>query len=182
MILFRRNISNLVENSLRNLISNEWGYIKSGVHERSVCGRLGTLLESDVKSFGLHGYFADIEYNRMLDNDLKLIMDENGNPAKINADLIVHGRTALPEDDNLIAVEMKKSYRSVDDKTKDRKRLISLTTPASDDDWFYDEERRPKFVAGYHVNCYIEIDIDRPSVLAETYIDGMLEKSLTILL
>ena len=57
-------------------------------------------------------YKVDVEYNRN-DGALKTaIVGENSVIKSIVCDLILHSRGRIPRQDNLIALEMKKSYRS----------------------------------------------------------------------
>lgn len=69
------------------------------------------MLESVAIDHGLIGYFADAEYNRKQNGQIKTIIDENMEEVKVQCDLILHSRGKNVERDNLIAIEMKKSNR-----------------------------------------------------------------------
>ncbi len=56
----------------------------------------------------------------------------------IICDLIVHSRGEIVEKDNLIALEMKKAYRSMQEKENDKTRLVALTKDSYDGVWSFD--------------------------------------------
>lgn len=77
-------------------------------------------------------YHVDVEYNRNKNGRIKtccpLDDDRIPVPVTINCDLIVHSRGEIARQDNLIAIEMKKSSRTKKEKDSDRRRLITLWT------------------------------------------------------
>ncbi|MFS0615423.1 hypothetical protein [Lederbergia ruris] len=97
--------------------------IQSGVSERTLCGQLMLYLNG-VKDKTLYRQcYVDVEYNRNINGRLETIKDGEGENATINRDLILHGRGENLEQDNLIALEMKKSNGRRSEKEK-RKRAF----------------------------------------------------------
>ncbi|MBS7693162.1 hypothetical protein KIN08_06105, partial [Vibrio cholerae] len=72
-------------------------------------------------------YYVDVEYNRNVNGRLKTIKDGEGEIITINCDLVLHSRGENLVQDNLIALEMKKSNGRRSEKEKDRERLKALT-------------------------------------------------------
>ena len=62
----------------------------------------------------------------------------------IICDLIVHNRGEIVEKDNLIALEMKKAYRSMQEKENDKARLVALTKDSYDGVWSLDGKNEGK--------------------------------------
>src|SRR5699024_5877495 len=60
--------------------------------------------------------------------------------------------------DNLIALEMKKSYRPMKEKENDKARLVALTKDSYDGVWSFDGKTLPEHVCGYDLGIYYEID------------------------
>ena len=146
--------------------------IISGISERNLCGRLSIYLESLLEKYGLKSYYTDTEYNRKQNERVKTILDENMEVVTINCDLILHSRGEKMGNDNLIAIEMKKSTRPEEEKLSDKLRLRALTKSSYDDIWSYDGKAHPDHVCGYQLGIYIEIDIDKRNYLVEGYIGG----------
>ena len=145
--------------------------IISGISERNLCGRLSIYLESLLEKYGLKGYYADTEYNRKQNETaVKSKLDENMEVVTINCDLILHSRGEKMGNDNLIAIEMKKSTRPEEEKLSDKLRLRALTKSSYDGVWSYDGKAHPEHVCGYQLGIFIEIDIDKRNYLVEGYI------------
>lgn len=76
-------------------------------------------------------YHVDVEYNRYQNRIKRIIQNVDGESEekvmKINCDLVIHSRGDAPEQENLIALEMKKSTGRNCDKTNDKYRLEALT-------------------------------------------------------
>jgi hypothetical protein len=127
---------------------------------------------------GLGNYYSDIEYNRNFDGQIKTIIDGNMEITNITCDLIIHSRGLISEQDNLIAIEMKREKHPESEKNKDRIRLKSLTKPANDS-MIYSADGRtfPKHVCGYILGVFYEISIDRRQINIEYYRDGELYSS-----
>ena len=88
--------------------------------------------------------------------DRKLILVDDLNIA-INCDLIVHSRGKSLVQDNLISIEMKKEYRPLDEKNRDKVRLKALTRASFNDTWVFDGTELPAYVCRYILGIYYEI-------------------------
>lgn len=157
--------------------------IRSGVSERTLCGQLMLYL-NNAKDNELNElyrtYYVDVEYNRNTNGRLKTIKDREGEIITINCDLILHSRGENLVQDNLIALEMKKSNRIKNEKEKDRERLKALTRQSFDNIWSYDGKTLPKHVCRYILGVYYELNIPRMEVLVEYYRDGELIQSYNL--
>ena len=90
----------------------------------------------------------------------------------IICDLIVHSRGEIVEKDNLIALEMKKSYRPMKEKENDKARLVALTKDSYDGVWSFDGKTLPEHVCGYDLGIYYEIDSKNCLVYIGYYVKG----------
>jgi hypothetical protein len=90
----------------------------------------------------------------------------------ITCDLIVHSRGENKQQDNLIAIEMKKSTHSKDEKDADRERIIALTKDSFNDTWSADGITLPEHVCGYILGVYYEINFNKKNILLEYYEKG----------
>lgn len=139
--------------SLKRLYAVDYDNIRFGVSERNICARLAHHMENLMRRYdemngeGLFGeYFADVEYNRMGNGDLKHYENSAHRPVYMVSDLLIQKRGYGR---NLLAVEMKRkgNHRHV---AEDKERLVSLvSSPAG-----YDEEVR--CVHGTLVGAFIE--------------------------
>ena len=77
--------------------------------------------------------------------------------------------------DNLIAIEMKKSNRPKKEKNDDRRRIIALSKDRYGDVWSYDGETLPEHVCRYKLGIYYEINFSKKFILLEYYYRGNLE-------
>lgn len=100
---------------------------------------------------------------------------------KINCDLIVHSRGEYVRRDNLIAIEMKKAYRSKKSKDSDRDRLKALTKE-SYDIFSADGKTLPEHVCGYGLGVYYEVNYKKSQILLEYYYKGCIDdrKEITL--
>lgn len=73
-------------------------------------------------------YYADVEYNRMGNGDMKYYEDSLKRPKYTVSDLLIQSRGY---GGNLLAVELKKKGSTKKAIAKDRERLTSLVTPGS---------------------------------------------------
>ena len=73
-------------------------------------------------------YYADVEYNRMGNGDLKYYEDSLKRPKYMVSDLLIQSRGY---EGNLLAVELKKKGATKEAIDNDIKRLKSLVTPGS---------------------------------------------------
>lgn len=168
----KNKLKDLFERSFHIFINADVESILANVNERNLCGRLSIHLSGLLNEYGLGNYFVDPEYNRKQDGRIKTILDENFEVVTINCDLILHSRGSRIEDDNLIAIEMKKSSRPQAEKNSDRKRLRALTKSSFDDVWSADGQVHPEHVCNYKLGFYLELDIFTRTFIIEQYERG----------
>lgn len=165
-------IESVFDASLKSFLTQELQEILEGVNERSNCARWAMYLEMAARDRGLTDYIADAEYNRKQDGKIKTILDEHYVVVTINCDLVLHSRGANIAEDNLIAIEVKKSERPEGEKESDRKRLRALTKESFDDTWNNDGTMPPEHVCGYRLGVFVELDRVRRLCIVERYRSG----------
>ena len=154
------------------------------VSERALCGALMIHLNRlMVKDKSLEGYYTDVEYNRNRGN-IKTIQKTIRGPEEqiinVTCDLIMHSRGNHIEQDNLIAIEMKKSNASEEEKQKDKDRLKALTKDSFDDVWSFDGTTLPEHVCRYLIGIYYEINFSKRKIFLEYYKQGELFEKQTL--
>jgi hypothetical protein len=165
-------LKEIVNNSLKKFFEYDLELIQRDVSERAWCGRLAIYMEKEIRSRGniFVGYFVDVEYNRGRGGaKIMTRFDKNGkfiSTDSITCDLILHSRGKIIENDNLIAVEMKKE--SGRGKKEDKQRLRILTTPKADLYAWSDDNNAYE----YDLGVYIEIDVRKMSCLIQMYKEG----------
>lgn len=169
----------IVSPALDDFFAKERSSILEDVSERNLCARLAMHLENQLKAAGLVGYYADPEYNRKQDGQVKTILDGNSEIIQITCDLIVHSRGEIPAKDNLIALEMAKPNKSAADMRDDRNRLMALTKSSYDGVWSYDGKTLPEHVCGYVKGLYLIIDRHKKQAILESYAQGGVSKPPT---
>ena len=103
-------------------LSQNGDLLTTMVSERTLCGALMMAMNGVIRQrdryYNYKEYFLDVEYNRnggrvknIINDDLRIIT--------INCDLILHSRGQNKWQDNLIALEMKKSNRLEKEKQSD---------------------------------------------------------------
>lgn len=165
-------LARVLRTAVFQFLDGETENILSGVSERNLCGRLAPILENVAKEYRLTEYFADIEYNRKQNGQIKTILDEKFKVITINCDLILHSRGNNVERDNLIAIEMKKSSRSNEEKENDRARLRAMTKSSYDGIWSFDGETHPKHVCGYELGAFVELNSNIREIQIEYFASG----------
>lgn len=166
----------IFDDALRRFLDREGHSLLNDVSERSTCARLAHFIELQLECDGVTGYYADIEYNRKQRGKVKTIIDGDLKIVSITADLIVHSRgEMLAPQDNLIAVEAKKSSRVRAEKDEDIARLIALTKEPYNGVWNW-EDGHPEHVCGYSVGIFLEIRRERRELFAEYYKRGIKTK------
>lgn len=175
----------LFEEANRIFMNNDIDLFESRVSERTLCGALMLHMHDLIASDPLYqGYYTDVEYNRnkggKLKNIKKTIQGVNETVVTINCDLILHSRGRHIEQDNLIAVEMKKSAQPKVKKDSDRERLMALTKDSHDGVYPVDEHTLPEHVCGYVLGVYYEIVYSQRKILIEYYRQGNLENTYVI--
>lgn len=168
-------LKELFEEANDNFLSKNKDLFTTEVSERTLCGALmvsmNGAIKRDFKRLNRYkNYFVDIEYNRN-DGRVKTIIDRNESIVTIVCDLILHSRGRSKWQDNLIAVEMKKSTRLSSDKQSDRERLMALTR-LTDGVWSADGVTLPEHVCGYILGVYYEINFNDMTALLEYYSNG----------
>lgn len=144
---------------------------KDNVNERTLCGTLSQYINREISSSEFNKYYTDVEYNR--NNGLiKTIIDNDHKVVSINCDLIVHSRGEIIQQDNLLALEMKKHSRPNSEKNKDRNRLIALTKKSFNDVWSNDGTTLPEHVCGYGIGIFYEVNNDKLQLNIEYYSEG----------
>ena len=86
----------------------------------------------------------------------------------------MHSRGKNIAQDNLIALEMKKSNASAEEKQSDKERLMALTRDTFDDVWSFDGTTLPEHVCRYIIGIYYEINFGKRTILLEYYKQGEL--------
>lgn len=162
--IFNDAISLFLKNEIKNILDN--------VSERNLCGHLSRHLNNLLGESGLEGYYCDIEYNRQQNGEVKTILDNEMHSVNITCDIIIHSRGENKKQDNLLAVEMKKSNRPEFEKDSDKMRLRALTKDSYDNIWSNDGKTFPKHVCGYILGVYMEIDNLKRVCLVEFYEKG----------
>lgn len=120
--------------AINRLYQMDYDNIRFGVSERNICARLAHHIENIMREYDLlHndspfvGYFADVEYNRMGNGDLKQYENSIHRPQYMVSDLLIQNRGC---ERNLLAVEMKR-YGNYNKVKEDKERLMSLVSPSS---------------------------------------------------
>ena len=167
-----QNLLNLFEEGFTIFLNKNEKSILNNVAERNLCARLGFELENLFPKYGIIDYFADTEYNRKQEGQVKTILDEEMVVVPIQCDLILHSRGEIIKNDNLIAIEMKKSRRPKSEFSDDRKRLRALTKESYDDIWSNDGIALPEHVCGYEIGIYLILDIGKREFEIEYYYKG----------
>ena len=122
----QQEVLDLLLEAIHNFYQEDQNLLDNKVSERCVCARLALHLDRLINSVeysnDFHGYYVDVEYDRMQNRNPKQI---KGNRCKIVSDLLIHSRGTNPNQDNLLALEMKihNNYNNV---KKDKDRLIKM--------------------------------------------------------
>lgn len=139
--------------SLKRLYAVDYDNIRYGVSERNICARLAHHMENLMRIYDevnseeiFQEFFADVEYNRMGNGDLKHYGNSAHRPVYMVSDLLIQARGYGR---NYLAVEMKRkgNRRNVDE---DKERLMSLVSFPPN------YEQAPKCVYDTLVGAFIE--------------------------
>ncbi|MEC1716983.1 hypothetical protein [Schinkia azotoformans] len=166
----------LFEKANKKFLLRDTNLILSGVSERCLCGALMLFLHDEIQNSRYQQYYVDIEYNRN-NGKIKTIFNDKEQVVSITCDIIVHSRGEQKHQDNLIAIEMKKSSATAEQKQNDKYRLQALTKKTYNDTWSYDGITLPEHVCGYLLGIYYEINILERYIHIEYYVLGILTKS-----
>jgi hypothetical protein len=159
----------IFDESIKIFFVEERENIINNVAERNLCGRLSIYLTNGLLNHGVKGYFADPEYNRKQGGKVKTVILGKEKIVTIQADLIVHTRGKVVDEDNFIAIEMKKSSRPEFEKTSDRERLIAMTKKSYDGVWSSGDGTHPDHVCNYKLGVYIILDVKAERYILEFY-------------
>lgn len=117
------------------LYKEDFSNIRFDVSERNICARLAHHMENIMREYDTKNrtsfftsYYADVEYNRMGNGDMKYYEDSLKRPKYMVSDLLIQSRGYKG---NLLAVELKKKGATKEAIDNDIKRLKSLVTPGS---------------------------------------------------
>lgn len=117
------------------LYKEDFSNIRFDVSERNICARLAHHMENIMREYDVKNgtsfftsYYADVEYNRMGNGDMKYYEDSLKRPKYMVSDLLIQSRGYKG---NLLAVELKKKGATKEAIDNDIKRLKSLVTPRS---------------------------------------------------
>ena len=165
-------LNGIINAALADFFAAELNSILTDVSERNLCARLAIHFERQMSAAGLVGYYADPEYNRKQDGQVKTIINGNYEVISITCDLIVHSRGEIISKDNLIALEMAKPNKTFKVIQDDRNRLIALTKKSYNDVWSNDGETHPEHVCGFVKGIFLMIDPVAREAHLESYADG----------
>ena len=175
-----KEIIRLFDDANKKFLRDQKNFILSGVSERSLCGQLMLYLDKEKVNTAFSDYYVDVEYNRNMNKRIKTIVNSEEKVINITCDIILHSRGENIEQDNLIAIEMKKWNQSVNQKNQDKERLIALTKDTFDDVWSYDGKTFPRHVCRYLLGVFYDVNILRNFVDIEYYIEGNLKRKYKI--
>ena len=177
-------IVELFQTTNNGLLSTDRSLFVNGVSERTLCGALMLHIHDFIRSDpSFDGYYVDVEYNRnkgSIKTICKTIQGPGEQIIEINCDLILHSRGENTVQDNLLAIEMKKSTRTRAEKRMDRERLVALTKDSFNDVWAWDGQNLPEHVCRYLLGVYYEINYRRKEILIEYYRRGRKVHSYTL--
>lgn len=125
-------INEIMIPSLQKLYKVDYDNIRLDVSERNICARLAHHMENRMRRYDrdnerklFRKYYADVEYNRMRNGDIKQYENSKHLPKKMVSDLLIQSRGEEP---NFLAVEMKKKKNELN-RDEDRQRLKALVSP-----------------------------------------------------
>ncbi len=164
-----KNLINIFEYSNKEFIDKNMIILENKASERCICASLSQTILNNLKNSKYHEYYVDVEYNRNYGGVKKTINGPENINIEITCDLIVHSRGEIENKDNLITLEMKKSYREKKEKEKDKFRLQEMTRPLDETMTRINGTRFPENVCGYILGVYYEIDLNKRMILIEYY-------------
>ncbi|MGR5139983.1 hypothetical protein [Vibrio jasicida] len=167
------NYEHLFNISFEAFLNHDSSLVSSQVSERCLCARLAFQLEEQAKNCGLEGYFADVEYNRNKGSKKTLVNDDY-KEVTICCDLLLHSR-GVKKQDNLIAIEMKKSGRDPQETIDDCDRLTVLTRPE-----YEDGRHNEKHVCGYKLGVFIYVNYQDQRFELKYFENGLVVNSAVV--
>ncbi len=163
----------LFYNANKLFIKNNIRNIELGVSEITLQSSLAQAFKESLNNMNLHNYYPDINYNRN-QYFTKCIIDENLNFFDIFCDLIIHSRGENLEQDNLLAIEMKKKENRKD-RLKDKKRLEIMTSDSYIGEILFDE--LPPYICRYSLGIFYDLNTKKRQIQLDFYKHGQLVKN-----
>ena len=157
---------------IRDNISN----IELGASEITLQGDFSQAFKEILKEMKISNYFADINYNRNK-HFIKCIINDKMEFLEIFCDLIIHSRGVSLEQDNLLAIEMKKKENKKD-RLKDKKRLEIMTSDTYVDEILFEE--LPTYICRYSLGIFYDLDSKKRQIKLEFYQHGKIVGGQTI--
>ncbi len=150
--------------------------IELGVSEVTLQGDFSQAFKEILKEMKICNYYSDINYNKNK-YFTKCIINEKMKYFDIFCDLIIHSRGENLEQDNLLAIEMKKKENRKD-RLKDRKRLEIMTSDSYVGEILFDE--LPPYICRYSLGIFYDLDVKKRQIQLDFYQHGELIKTQTI--
>ena len=99
MIMRNIIINDILVPSFKRLYQEDFDNIRLGVSERNICARLALHMEKITREYDdshpimhFHNYYADVEYNRMGNGDLKQYENSEHRPKYMVSDLLIQSK------------------------------------------------------------------------------------------
>ena len=130
--------------ALMKLYQIDYDNIRFGVSERNICARLAHHMENIMRDYDqinnqqlFEGYYADVEYNRMGNGDLKMFENSKHVPQTMVSDLLIQSRG---QERNFLAVEMKRkgNKKHVEEDKQRLESLVSSSKPYEEKECVHD--------------------------------------------
>jgi len=157
-----------IKDSIRN--------IELGVSEVTLQGNFSQAFKEILKEMKIYNYYSEINYNKNK-HFTKCIINEKMEYFDIFCDLIIHSCGENLEQDNLLAIEMKKKENRKD-RLKDRKRLEIMTSDSYVGEILFDE--LPTYICRYSLGIFYDLDVKKRQIELDFYQHGELIKTQTI--
>lgn len=150
--------------------------IELGVSEVTLQGNFSQAFKEILKEMKICNYYSEINYNKNK-HFTKCIINEKMEYFDIFCDLIIHSCGENLEQDNLLAIEMKKKENRKD-RLKDRKRLEIITSDSYVGEILFDE--LPPYICRYSLGIFYDLDVKKRQIELDFYQHGKLIKTQTI--
>lgn len=150
--------------------------IELGVSEVTLQGDFSQTFKEVLKEMKIHNYYSDINYNKNK-YFTKCIINEKMEFFDIFCDLIIHSRGENLEQDNLLAIEMKKKENRKD-RLKDRKRLEIMTSDTYVGEILFDE--LPPYICRYSLGIFYDLDVKKRQIKLDFYQHGEIVRTQII--
>ena len=154
--------------SLKRLYQVDYDNIRFGVSERNICARLAHHMENIMREYDVlhetcsfNEYYADVEYNRMGNGNLKQYENSEKRPQYMVSDLLIQSRGY---ERNYLAVEMKRKGNNRHVK-EDMDRLASMVSSSN-------QETETRCVHDTMVGAFIVYDENEVSIQLFENVNG----------